>query len=479
MKRCPAAHAKALAALTYEIRAGDESIVISGSQLPIATDGEDMILRALNLKTHWPKNNGTRALDTAILLNLESLRVTLASLTGSLNREAVNATATYEDGTFTYTEAQDGRQLDLQALAVGVADLAREGLGGTVEAAFTPIPATYTEDMAKVDTVLISEFSTSFSGSTYGKANRVFNIQKAASLIDGVTLEPGEEFDMNATIGDRNEKNGWKMAAAILDGTYVQEYGGGVCQVSTTLYNAVLLADLEVTERNHHSWPLGYVDVGRDATISTGGPNFKFVNSTDTPITVSAGADTKKKTITVRIYGRHSQDWASIKVYSKKTSTLDDLGYEIVVDETLAPGETLEVRESRRGCTADTYRKFLRRGRQPLGNRTGDQGQIPLHPGHPQRKHQLRGSRYAIRERRFRKEPPFFMQILFCCITAMPERTVSSIPPGVHPGALPAFPSAAWKSPPSQPPRKPGSPPRFPSGPPGPAHAAPPASPGR
>ncbi len=353
-----AAHTTTLSGLTYEIRAGEERIVISGSQLPIASDAEDVVLQGLSLKPHWPRNNGDRTLDTTIFLNLETMRTALAPLTDSLNREATDATATYGDGAFSYAQAEEGRQLDLQALAESVAALAREGSGGAVEASFATIPVTYTEDMARADTALIAEFSTSFSGSTYSKANRVFNMQKAASLIDGVSLAPGEEFDMNATLGDRNEKTGWKMATAILDGTYVQEYGGGVCQVSTTLYNAVLLCDLEVSERNHHSWPLGYVDVGRDATISTGGPNFKFVNSTDTPITISASTDTKKKTIAVRIYGRHSQDWATIEIYSKKTSTLDDLGYEIVVDETLTPGETKEIRKSRRGCTAETYRKF-------------------------------------------------------------------------------------------------------------------------
>lgn len=70
---------------------------------------------------------------------------------------------------------------------------------------------------------------------------------------------------MNAILGPRNAENGWKEATGIRDAVYVQEYGGGVCQVSSTLYNAVLMADLTVTDRTHHSWPLGYVDIGRDA----------------------------------------------------------------------------------------------------------------------------------------------------------------------------------------------------------------------
>lgn len=125
----------------------------------------------------------------------------------------------------------------------------------SIEPYIDTIPAEYTAEHARADTQLITEFSTSFKSATYGKANRVFNIAKAAELIDGTTIAPGEEFDMNAILGPRNAENGWKEATGIRDAVYVQEYGGGVCQVSSTLYNAVLMADLRVTDRTHHSWP--------------------------------------------------------------------------------------------------------------------------------------------------------------------------------------------------------------------------------
>ena len=139
---------------------------------------------------------------------------------------------------------------------------------------------------------------------------------------------------------------------------YVQEYGGGVCQVSSTLYNTVLMADLSVTERVHHSWPLGYIDIGRDATISTGGPNFRFVNSGGAPVTVCAAVDREKKTVTVSIYGRPLPDGISIRVTSKKLETLPEPGVEYVTDDLLKPGEQQVMREPRRGSISVTYKEY-------------------------------------------------------------------------------------------------------------------------
>lgn len=186
----------------------------------------------------------------------------------------------------------------------------------------------------------------------------MFNIVKAASLIDGLVINPGETFSINAALGPRNGENGWKIATGIKYGTYVQEYGGGVCQVSSTLYNAALMADLEITERYHHSWPLGYIPVGRDATISTGGPDLLITNASPARIFIRAFTDEKEKTVTVRLYGRPLADGVTIRVTSKKTGTLEDLGMEVEVDPALAPGEEKIVRESRVGVSAETYKEY-------------------------------------------------------------------------------------------------------------------------
>ncbi|MDD6888326.1 MAG: VanW family protein, partial [bacterium] len=190
-------------------------------------------------------------------------------------------------------------------------------------------------------------------------ADRVFNIRKAAAAIDGVILAPDAAFDCNAVLGDRNEENGWRMAAGIRGGQYVQEYGGGVCQVSSTLFNAVMMADLPITERHPHSWPMSYVDIGRDATISTGGKNFCFVNSTGAPLTLSASVDGEGQTVTVALYGTPVlPDGQYITVSSERTGTLPALPDELLLDESLPYGTRVVEREGREGRTARTYKEY-------------------------------------------------------------------------------------------------------------------------
>lgn len=358
--RLEEAHKAALAGLRYQVRAGDETLEISGGSLPIRFNTEEVLLKALALPAHAPSRNA-RTLACAPYVELEPLRAALSEQTAGLNQEPQDAVATYDPtvaGHFVFTEATPGRAVDVHGLAQALQKAVEAGDDAPLPANFTQIPPAYTAQQAQADNQLIAEFSTSFAGGTYGKKDRVFNVQKAAGLIDGTVLAPGKEFNMNETLGDRNAENGWKKAAGIREGAYVQEYGGGVCQVSTTLYNAVLMADLAVTERHHHSWPLGYIDAGRDATISTDGPNFCFVNSSDAPVTLGAVADTEAKTITVRIYGRPLEGGVTIAVKSKKTATLNDLGTEYTVDRSLPPGATKEVRKSRRGCIAVTWKEY-------------------------------------------------------------------------------------------------------------------------
>ena len=353
------AHTRTLKDIYYTITADADSLDISAAVLPISFDTRDTVMEALSMKKHWPEGIQPRRLYTAMSADIDELRRALEELSAELQYEPTDAAASYSPETgFIYTDHADGRVLDYDHLCGSVHELISSGKSGSVSAVTSAVPAKYTSDMAREDTTLISEFTTSFSGSTYGKANRVFNIVKAASLIDGKTLASGEEFDTNAALGDRNEENGWKTAAGIRDGTYVQEYGGGVCQVSTTLYNAVLMADLEITERHHHSWPLGYVDIGRDATISTGGPNLRFINSSSAPITISALTDKENKTVTVRIYGRPLKDGIRIELTSKKTATLSSPGTETVYDPSLAPGESKTIRKARRGSVAETHKLY-------------------------------------------------------------------------------------------------------------------------
>ena len=176
--------------------------------------------------------------------------------------------------------------------------------------------------------------------------------------MNGTVLEAGAVLSVNKTIGDRNKKNGWKLASAIAGGKYEDEYGGGVCQLSSTLYNACLLADLEIVERYHHSWPMSYVPIGRDATISTGSKDLRFKNTTSAPLLILTQVNAEGKSITVNIYGKKPEGYAYIEITSKKISTIPAPKNKTKLDESL-PARTRETeRKSRKGQVAETYKIY-------------------------------------------------------------------------------------------------------------------------
>lgn len=119
-------------------------------------------------------------------------------------------------------------------------------------------------------------------------SNRNHNLKLACEAINGYVLDPGETFDYNEVLGERTEKAGYKPAGALNAGTSITEVGGGICQVSSTLYYCTLLADLEIVDRRSHSLVSTYIPMGMDATVSWGGPEFRFKNNTDYPIRIDA-----------------------------------------------------------------------------------------------------------------------------------------------------------------------------------------------
>ena len=145
-----------------------------------------------------------------------------------------------------------------------------------------------------------NEVRTSLAGSSN---NRISNVKKACELIDGIMLMPGETFSYNPALGERTEENGWLPAPAYANGEVRQEAGGGICQVSSTLYNAALYANLEIVDRTCHQFQVGYLPWGMDATVSWGWPEFKFRNDQDYPVKIHAWVDEATNECCVQILG--------------------------------------------------------------------------------------------------------------------------------------------------------------------------------
>ena len=185
-------------------------------------------------------------------------------------------------------------------------------------------PKHSSEDLARVKDV-IGEFTTSFATSSASRAN---NVSNAAGLINGTLVYPGEEFSTYDVIGPVVQSNGYSMAGSYSNGEVVESVGGGICQVSSTLYNAVLRAELEVTERAPHSMVVSYVQYAADAAISGTYKNFKFKNNTDVPIYVEGVVNNRQ--LTFRIYGEETRD---------PNRTIE---FKNEIISTIAPGKDIE-----------------------------------------------------------------------------------------------------------------------------------------
>lgn len=162
----------------------------------------------------------------------------------------------------------------------------------------------------------LSKYTTIYDA---GNTNRASNIALAAKTINGTILLPGETFSYNKVLGNTTKEKGYKLGGAYVAGKVVQAYGGGICQVSTTIYNAVLYANLEIVERHNHTYTVNYVPAGRDATVSYGGKDFRFKNSRKYPIKIEAYA--KNGVIHVTIKGIKEEKEYEVVLSSEVLST--------------------------------------------------------------------------------------------------------------------------------------------------------------
>lgn len=203
---------------------------------------------------------------------------------------------------------------------------------------------------------LLATYSTTYST---GNANRATNIALAVKSVNGYVLMPGETFSYNSTVGERTASRGYKEAGVYLNGEVTTGLGGGICQVSSTLYNAILLANLEIVERSNHTFKPTYVPAGQDATVSWGAPDFKFKNNRNYPIRISAS--TSSGTILFNVYGLKSDDDYQVKILSYEVGSIP---FSTQYQETSSlPSGTQKVSQAgSNGCKTQTYKVLYKNG---------------------------------------------------------------------------------------------------------------------
>lgn len=280
-------------------------------------------------------------------------------------RKAQNATITVKDGTPVVTGGQTGMKVQVDENAQGIESYLNKKWDGS---SFTyelktekDRPKYSAEDLKKVKDVL-GTFTTDFSTSPY---NRCVNIENACSKINGSIVYPGETFSVMDHIAPLSADNGYLEAGSYSQGEVIQSYGGGVCQVSTTLYNAVLASELEIVERHNHQMTVHYVDLSYDAAVSdTGNQDFKFRNNLDLPVYLSGVIN--GKTITFTVYGAETRPAdRKVEFYNEQTDEIEPPVKKVKTPD-LKKGETEVLQQGTTGYRAKLYKKVTENGKETV-----------------------------------------------------------------------------------------------------------------
>lgn len=296
----------------------DQTITATASELGLKWKNQEIIDEAASLgkkgniiqcyKALKDLEHSNKVYDVVFDFDKNKIKAFIEENGAEYNQPAVDASLKRSGGSFEITEGQSGVGLNLEESTDVVYDyLANEweGADSDINLVVEIIePRGSREELSKVKDVL-GTFTTSYSTSG---SSRSENVSNGCRLIDGTTLYPGDEFSAYEAVSPFTEANGYYMAGSYLNGKVVDSLGGGICQVSTTLYNAVLLSELEVTERYNHSMIVTYVEPSADAAIAeSSGKDFKFVNNTEYPVYIEGSTSSDKK-ITFTIYGVETRD---------------------------------------------------------------------------------------------------------------------------------------------------------------------------
>lgn len=259
-----------------------------------------------------------------------------------------------EDGIVTIAKSEIGRYMDLDEAKklINLDILHEEKIELPVYKTEPKIHSDYYNGINKV----LGEFNTDYSTSI---ANRKENIRLAASKFNNLKIEPGQEISFNNIIGEISADKGFKTAIVIVGGEYESGIGGGVCQVSTTLYNSLVLSDLEIIERHNHSRPVNYVDLGTDAAVVSGYKDLKFKNNTNNPLLILTETDGKK--VFFKVLGNASDRDYEVKIIPERLGVVSP-GQKTIYSSDLPDGETQVKESGKNGYSYKTYKEIIKNG---------------------------------------------------------------------------------------------------------------------
>lgn len=304
------------------------------------------------------ENNGIN-IDADFVFDDGELDEILEDINENVSVDAKDSQLKRENGEFVITDETDGYKMNVADTKAGVVTLLGAAQSGEVTITGDIVqPKITKEDNAK-STSLIGSFYTKYSGSdTLG---RNVNLRVGCEHINGTVVEPGDVFSMNESLGDQTYENGYRNAAVIVNGKLEDGLAGGVCQITTTLYNAVVKAELDVVERKNHSLAVAYVPLGQDAAIAGNYTDLKFKNSTDYPIYIEAYILNGE--LVTNIYGYEEHDSGrTVELEHVYVGSIPKPVEKVTEDPNLPLGERIITHTGKIGHKITTYKKVYENG---------------------------------------------------------------------------------------------------------------------
>jgi len=340
---------------------------VTSNEVPVTFNADLVLARAYavgrngTLEARYQEIERVRREGAAFVTGFEydrsAVRDLVDIIADSLDVEAANASLDAFDivnRTFTFTEASAGRAVNRERLESDILTaLDAHAYDRVITPEIDAIKPTITADMLKGMFGKIASYTTK----TTKDQDRNTNIALSAGALNGRVVLPGETLSFNECTGKRTGEKGYREAGAIAGGVLVDDTGGGVCQTSSTLFNAVVRADLEIVERSAHSWPSNYVEKGEDATVNWPSLDFVFRNNKEFPVFLVAWYANQE--VTIEVYGQMLENGMTVDLESTTVKTIkpsDELLY--TLDESLPEGTRQFGRTKRTGYVVDTYKVY-------------------------------------------------------------------------------------------------------------------------
>ncbi len=359
-----ASYADTLKNKMFTLTTGDKSIQVSAEDLGLDVANPEVVEEALNLgktgnlitryKDKKDLEKEPKKLEIAFGGDEEKIETLLLVNAENLNQEAVNSGLTRENGSFSIIDGADGIEINVAESVDQIGEyLAKEWDGSNASitlATEVTKPQGSREELSRVKD-LLGGFHTDYSSSAAGRAK---NVRNGAEKINGSVVFPGEQFSVYEAVSPFDAENGYELAGSYENGTTVQTYGGGICQVSTTLYNAVILSELQVDERYNHSMIVTYVKPSMDAAIAGTSKDLKFTNDTDAPIYIEGY--TEGGQIYFNIYGEESRPENRKVTFESETLSKTEPGVTLKADGGHGIGYFATLSSSHVGYTAKLWK---------------------------------------------------------------------------------------------------------------------------